>query len=104
MHPMRCNSRTNLLTAPSPTTTTHPATHQATSSPRTSPPMAEGLGFTGMRYPTYGVNPVTVAPPMETAVREAVTSSSTYTGIHEPMPGHYADDCQRPPAGVGPTY
>ena len=33
---------------PSPTTTTLPATHSATSSPMTTPPMAEGLGFTGM--------------------------------------------------------
>ena len=33
---------------PSPTTTTLPATHPATSSPTTTPPMAEGLGFTGM--------------------------------------------------------
>ena len=32
----------------SPTTTTVPATHPATSSPATIPPMAEGLGFTGM--------------------------------------------------------
>ena len=33
---------------PSPTTTTLPATHQATSSPTTTRPMAEDLGFTGM--------------------------------------------------------
>ena len=37
---------------PSPTTTTLPATHPATSSPTTPPPMAEGLGLTGMPYPT----------------------------------------------------
>ena len=37
---------------PSPTTTTLPATHPATSSPTTTPPMAWGLGFTGMPYPT----------------------------------------------------
>ena len=30
------------------TTTTHPAPHPATSSPTTTPPMAEHLGFTGM--------------------------------------------------------
>ena len=36
--------------APSPTTTTLQATHQATSSPTTTPPLAEGLGFTGMPY------------------------------------------------------
>ena len=33
---------------PSPTTTTLPATHPDTSSATTTPPMAEGLGFTGM--------------------------------------------------------
>ena len=44
--------------APSRTTITLPATHTATSSPKTTPPMAEDLGFTGMCYPTYGVKPV----------------------------------------------
>ena len=33
---------------PTPTTTTLPATHPVTSSATTTPPMAEGLGFTGM--------------------------------------------------------
>ena len=55
---------------PSPTTTILPATHQATSSPTTTPPMAEGLGFTGMPYPTYGVTPAATVPPMATAVGE----------------------------------
>ena len=72
--------------APSPTTTTLPSTHSATSSPTTSPAMAEGLGFTGMPYLTYDVSPVATAPPMATAVNEPVASSSIYTGIHEPMP------------------
>ena len=36
------------------TPTTLPATHPATFSPTTTPPMAQGLGFTGMPYPTYG--------------------------------------------------
>ena len=39
---------------PSPTPTTLPATHPATSSPTTTPPMAKGLCFTGIPYPTYG--------------------------------------------------
>ena len=39
---------------PSPTTTTLPATHSATSSPTTTHPMAEGPGFTGIAQPTYG--------------------------------------------------
>ena len=51
---------------PSPTTTTLPATRRATSSPTTTPPMAEGLGFTGMPYPTYGVTPAATVPPMAT--------------------------------------
>ena len=80
---------------PSPTTTTLPATHPATFSPTTTPPTAEALGFTRMPYPTYGVTPVATAPPMVAAVSEPVASSSTYTGIHEPVgptyiPGHAA--------------
>ena len=89
---------------PSPTTTTLPATHPATSSPTTTPPMTEGLGFTGMPYATYGVNPVATAPPMATAVSEPVSSSFTYTGIHDPAPLRYAEGYHRPPAGVGPTH
>ena len=90
--------------APSPTITTLPAAHPATSSPTTSPPMPEGLGFTGMPYPTYGVNPVAIVPLIATAFSVPVASSSTYTGIHEPMPRRYAEDYHRPPAGVDPTY
>ena len=74
-----------------PLTTTLRATHQATSSPTTTPPMAEGLGFTGMPYPTYGVTPAATVPPMATAVSEPVASSSTYTGVPEPMPRRYED-------------
>ena len=85
---------------PSPTTTTLPATHPATSSPTTTPPMGEGLGFTGMPYPTYGVTPAATVPPMATAVSEPVASSSTYTGVPEPMPRHYEDDYHRPAAAV----
>ena len=79
---------------PSLTTTTFPATHPAKSSPTTTPPMAEGLGFTGLPYPTYGVTPAATAPPMATAVSEPVASSSTYTGIHEPAPLRYAEGYQ----------
>ena len=87
--------------APSPTTTRHQATHPATSSATTTPPMAEDLGFTGMPYSTYGVVPVA---PMATAVSETVASSSMYTGIQEPMPHRYAGDFYRPPTNVGPTF
>ena len=63
----------------SPTTTTLQATHPAPSSPTTISPMAEGLGFTGMPYVTYGVPPAATATPMGTAVSEPVAASSTYT-------------------------
>ena len=85
---------------PSPTTTLVPATHPATSSPTTTPPMAEGLGFIGMPYSTYGVTPVATVPPMATAVSEPVASSSTYTGAPEPMPRRYEDGYHRPATGV----
>ena len=84
----------------SPTTSILPATHPATSSPTTTLPMAEGLGFTGMLYPTYGVTPAATVPPMATAVSEPVASSSTYTGVPEPMPRPYEDGYHRPAASV----
>ena len=62
--------------------------------------MAEGLGFTGMPYPTYGVTPAATVPPMATAVSEPVASSSTYTGVPEPMRRRYEDDYHRPAAAV----
>ena len=92
------------LAAPTPIAITHPATLPATSSPTTTPPMAEGLRFTAIPYPTYGVDPVATEPPMATAVSKPVASSSTYTRIHEPMPHRYAQDFYRPPTGVGPTF
>ena len=93
-------SASDFPAVPSPTTTTIPATHQATSSPTTTPTMAEGLGFTGMPYPTYGVTPAATVQPMATAVSEPVASSSTYTGAPEPMPRRYEDGYHRPAAGV----
>ena len=89
---------------PSPTTTTLPATHPATSSTTTTPPMSEGLGFTGMPYPTYGVTRAATVPPMATAVSEPVASSSTYTGVPKPMPRRYEDGYHRPAAGVYTTW
>ena len=89
---------------PSPYATTHPATHPATSLSTTAPPMAEGLGFTGMPYPTYGVDPVAFAPRMALGVSGPVAPSSTYTGIHVPMPHRYAEDYHRPRTGVAPTF
>ena len=85
---------------PSPTTTTLRATLSMTSSPTTTPPMAEGLGFTGMPYSTYGVIAAANAPPMAAAVSEPVSSGSTYTGNPESIPRRYDDDYQRPAAAV----
>ena len=88
---------------PSPTTTTLPATHSATSSPTTTPPMAESPVFTGMPYPIYGVISAATAPPMVTSVSKPVASSSAYTGIPGSMPRRYNDDHHRPATGVWMT-
>ena len=93
-------SASDLPAVPSPTTTTLPTAHPATSSATTTPPMAENLGFTGMPYPTYGVTPAATVPPMAPAVSEPVVISSTYTGAPEPMPRRYEDVYHRPAAGV----
>ena len=93
-------SVSDLPAVPSPTTTTLPAAHPATSSTTTTPPLAEGLGFTGMPYPTYGVTLAATVPPMATTVSEPVASNSTYTGAPEPMPRRYEDVYHRPAAGV----
>ena len=68
-----------LHASPSPTTTTltTPDPAAATPTPITTPPMAEGTGFTGMpTYPSYGVNPPTTAFPEATTTSEPVASSS----------------------------
>ena len=93
-------SASDFPAVPSPTTTTLPVTHPATSSPTTTAPMAEGLGFTGMPYPTYGVTPAAAVPPMATAVSEQVASRSIHTGAPEPMPRRYEDGYHRPAAAV----
>ena len=90
----------DLPAVPSPTTNTLPATHPAASSPTTTLPMAEGLGFTGMPYPSYGATLAATVPPMATAVSKLVASSSTYTGVPEPMPRRYEDAYHRPAAVV----
>ena len=53
-----------------------------------------------MPYPTYGVTPAATVPPMATAVSKPVASSSTYTGVPEPMPRRYEDGYHRPGAAV----
>ena len=93
-------SASDYRAVPSPTTTTLRATHPATSSPTTTPRMAEGLGYTGMPYPTYGVTSPATVPPMATAVSKPVASSSTYTGVPERMPGRYEAGYHRSAAGV----
>ena len=93
-------SASDFPAVPSPTTTPLLATHPVTSSPTTTPPITEGLGFTGMPYPTYGVTLAATVPPLATAGSELVASSSTYTGVPEPGPRRYEDGYHRPAAGV----
>ena len=86
--------------SPSPTTsalqTADPAA--TTSTPITTPPMAEGTGFTGMpTYPAYGVDPSTTAFPEAATTSEPVASSSAprwyAADYHHPLPatGAYVD-------------
>ena len=96
-------SACGLHASPSPTTTTFPTPDPAaaTSTPITTPPMAEGTGFTGMpTYPAYGVDPSTTAFPEATTVSEPVASNSAprwYAADyhhHHPLPatGAYMAD------------
>ena len=96
-------SASGLHASPSPTTTTLPTPDPAaaTSTPITTPPMAEGTGFTGMpTYPAYGVDPSTTAFPEATTASEPVASSSAprwYAADyhhHHPLPatGAYVAD------------
>ena len=93
-------SASGLHASPSPTTTTLPTpdTAAATSTPITTPPMAEGTVFTGMpTYPAYGVDPSTTAFPEATTASEPVASSSAprwyAADYHHPLPatGAYVD-------------
>ena len=54
----------------SPTDTILPATHPAKSPPTPTPPVAAGTGFTGMPYPTHGVEQIATEPPMAPSVSE----------------------------------
>ena len=94
-------SASGLHASPSPTTTTLPTPDPAaaTSTPITTPPMAEGTGFTGMpTYPAYGVDPSTTAFPEATTASEPVASSSALrwyaADYHHPLPatGAYVAD------------
>ena len=82
-----------LYASPSATTTTLPTPDPAaaTSTPITTPPTAEGTGFTGMpTYPAYGVDPSTTALPEATTAGEPVASSSAprwyAADYHHPLP------------------
>ena len=84
----------------SPTTTTLPTPDPAaaTSTPITTPPMAEGTGFTGMpTYPAYDVDPSTTAFLEATTASEPVASSSAprwcAADYHHALPatGAYVD-------------
>ena len=93
-------SASGLHASPSPTNTTLPTPDPAatTSTPITTPPMAEGTGFTSMpTYPAYGVDPSTTAFPEATTASEPVASSSAprwyAADYHHPLPatGAYVD-------------
>ena len=93
-------SASDLHASPSPTTTTLPTPDPvaATATPITTPPMAEGIGFTGMpTYPAYGVDPSATAFPEATTASEPVASSSARrwyaADYHHPLPatGAYVD-------------
>ena len=93
-------SASGLHASPSPTTTTlrTPDPAAATSTPITTPPMAEGTGLTRMpTYPAYGVDPSTTAFPEATTASEPVASSSAprwyAADYHHPLPatGAYVD-------------
>ena len=93
-------STSGLHASPSPTTRTLPTPDPAatTSTPITTPPMAEGTGFTGMpTYPAYGVDPSTTAFREATTNSEPVASSSALrwyrADYHHRLPatGAYVD-------------
>ena len=88
--------------ASSPMASTHPATHAATSSPTTTPPMAEGTCFTGMPYPTYGVEPLATEPPMAHLVIQPVACGASYVDIHQPAPCHEPRAFHGAPVGLCP--
>ena len=99
-------SASGLHPSPSPTTTTliAPDPAAATSTPITTPPMAEDTGFTAMpTYPAYGVDRSTTAFPEPTTASELVSSCSAprwyaadyhhplpATGAHVDVPGYAA--------------
>ena len=94
------SSASGLHASPSPTATTLPTPDPAaaTSTPITTPPMADGTGFTAMpTYPAYGVDPSTTAFPEATTASEAVASSAApcwcAADYHHPLPatGAYVD-------------
>ena len=93
-------SASGLHASPFSTTTTLPTPDPAaaTSTPITTPPMAQGTCFTGMpTYPAYGVNPPTTAFPEATTTSEPVASGSAprwyAADYHHPLPatGAYVD-------------
>ena len=91
-------SASGLHASPAPTTTTLPTPDlaAATSTPITTPRMAEGTGSTGMpTYPAYGVDPSTTAVAEATTASEPVASSSAprwyAADYHHPLPATRAD-------------
>ena len=97
-------SASGLHTSPSPTTTTlsTPDPAATTSTPITTPAIAEGTGLTGMRtYPAYGVDPSTTDLPEATTASEPVASSSAprwyAADHHHPLPATGAYVANVPP-------
>ena len=97
----RAPSPCGLHASLSPTASTLPTPDPAaaTSTPITTPPMAEGTGFTGMpTHPAYGVDPSTTAFSEATTASEPVASSSAprwyAADYHHPVPatGAYVAD------------
>ena len=93
-------SASGLHASPSPTTSTLPTPDlaAATSTPITTPPMAEGTGSTGMpTYGAYGMDPSTTAFAEATTAGEPVAFSSAprwyAADYHHPLPatGAYVD-------------
>ena len=93
-------SASGLHASPSPTTITLPTPDPAaaTSTPITTPPMAEGTSLSAMpTYPAYGVDPSTTAFPEATTASEPVASSCAprwyAADYHHPLPptGTYVD-------------
>ena len=99
----RAPGATGRPAASSPTAATLRATHPAALSPTTTPPMAEGTGFTGMPYPTHALEPLGPEPPMAHPIIQPAACGSSYVAIHEPTTCHESDAFFGAPVGMCPA-